>query len=208
MTPGILSTSKVVLERRRRRTAAPDPYPAAHEQARHELKLLCSLVVANPASAASLAQLAESDVERADGALVFGVLLHMAGYADGAQFWWGFAAGCGSDVAASCLSLYHQSLGELRDGDLWRRQAEALTRPRRATATRGRPLLPRWVRTALLGASLDGGDARLPARLAAVLKSLPLDPDDDEYPEVPRWQPDLHHRIAAAASALATATGR
>ncbi|WP_051652801.1 hypothetical protein [Kitasatospora cheerisanensis] len=89
--------------------AAPAPLRLAHRQARHELAMLCSLILANPASAASLARLVDSEVERPDGALVLGVLLHLADYQEGARFWWEFAAGGGNHLAASCLWFWHQS---------------------------------------------------------------------------------------------------
>ncbi|MFJ1757260.1 hypothetical protein [Kitasatospora sp. NPDC088134] len=196
---------RVVLERRVRRSAAPDPYPAAHRQARHELRLLCTLVVSDPASASGLARLVDSDVDRADGALVLGALLHLAGYEEGALFWWGFAAGLGSATAASCRWLHHQALGELADGELWRRRAEELAREP-CTGQEGvperSPVVPRTVRTALLAASMEGLDVTLPPRLAAVLKSLPVDTDDEEYPEVPHWHPDLPLRFETAAMSL------
>ncbi len=182
--------------------AAPAPLRLAHRQARHELAMLCSLILANPASAASLARLVDSEVERPDGALVLGVLLHLADYQEGARFWWEFAAGGGNHLAASCLWFWHQSRGEPGDARFWRVQAESLAelpQPAWRLASPDRPLVPRGVRAEILALCKQGMVPRLPPRLAAVLKSLPVEDDDGDWPEIPHWSPDVVHRLRTAA---------
>jgi hypothetical protein len=182
-------------------TAAPAPYPTAHLQARHELDVMCSLILADPTAVPSLQQLIDSDHHHPEGALVLGVLLRMTGYLDGAQFWWQFSAGGGSYTAASCLCLFHQSLGEPGDADHWRREADDLARsPRPAgrTPDTPQPLVPRAVRTDLLSRCQDGLDVRLPPRMAAVVKSLPVTGEDDQHPEIPLVGPDLVHQLRNA----------
>ncbi|GLW70994.1 hypothetical protein Kpho02_32930 [Kitasatospora phosalacinea] len=192
--------AKVVLERSRE--AAPAPLRLAHRQARHELELLCSLILANPASAATLTKLVDSDVERPEGALVLGVLLNLADYEEGARFWWEFAAGGGSHLAASCLWFWHQSRGEPRDAQFWRHQAEKLAdepQPQWRMPSPERPLVPRRVRADILARCKEGLAPRLPARMAAVLKSLPVQGDHHDWPEVPHWTPDVVCHLKAAA---------
>ncbi|MGW4378923.1 hypothetical protein [Kitasatospora sp. NPDC004531] len=197
---GRSAAAKVVLERSR--GAAPAPLRLAHRQAKHELAMLSSLILANPAAAGSLAKLVDSEVERPDGALVLGVLLHLADYEEGARFWWEFAAGGGSHLAASCLWFWHQSRGEPRDADFWRLQAESLAelpQPAWKLHSPERPLVPHSVRAEILALCKQGMAPRLPPRLAAVLKSLPVEEDDGDWPEIPHWSPDVVHHLRSAA---------
>jgi hypothetical protein len=185
-------------------TAAPAPYPTAHQQARHELDVMCALIVASPTAAPSLEQLIASEHHQPEGALVLGALLRLTDYLDGAQFWWQFSAGGGSYTAASCLCLLHQSIGEPWDAEYWRHEADELARlsPSAVRTPAGRrPLVPRAVRTDLLSRCQDGLDVRLPPRMAAVLKGLPVAGEDDEYPEVPQVRPDTVARLTTAGRA-------
>ncbi|MFD8481859.1 hypothetical protein [Kitasatospora sp. NPDC059673] len=196
---GRSTATEVMLERSR--GAAPAPLRLAHRQARHELAMLCSLILANPAAASSLAKLVDSEVERPDGALVLGVLLNLADYEEGARFWWEFAAGGGSHLAASCLWFLHQSRGEPRDANFWRLQAESLAelpQPAWQLISQDRPLVPRSVRAEILARCKQGMSPRLPPRLAAVLKSLPVEDDNGDWPEIPHWSPDVVHHLRAA----------
>ncbi|GAA1942996.1 hypothetical protein [Kitasatospora viridis] len=195
-----MTTSQAETVYWRRLTAAPAPYPSAHQQAGHELDLLCSLILAAPAAAPAIEQLADHGHDQPEGALVLGALLHLAGHRDGSRFWWEFAAGGGSHTAASCLSLHHHSLGEPRDGDFWRSQAEQLARrprPARRSPAVPRPLVPHAVRADLLARCQEGLDVRLPPRILAAIGQLPVD-DDEDHGEVPRSHPDLVHWLAGA----------
>jgi hypothetical protein len=60
--------------------------------------------------------------DREAGARTFGCLLHLYGDADGARFWWQFAAGAGDDAAEYCLFLDHSQCGEFHDAEHWGRQ--------------------------------------------------------------------------------------
>ncbi|WP_052509074.1 hypothetical protein [Kitasatospora griseola] len=196
---GRSAATRAALERGR--GAAPAPLRLAHRQARHELAMLCSLILANPAAAGSLAKLVDSEVERPDGALVLGVLLNLADYEEGARFWWEFAAGGGSHLAASCLWFLHQSRGEPKDANFWRLQAESLAQlpqPAWQLSSPDRPLVPHSVRAEILALCKQGMSPRLPPRLAAVLKSLPVEDDNGDWPEIPHWSPDVVHHLRAA----------
>lgn len=61
----------------------------------------------------------------ADSALLFGCLLHLNDE-EGAQFWFQYAAGAGSQTAARCLYLHHLARAEVRTARHWKRQAQAL----------------------------------------------------------------------------------
>lgn len=62
----------------------------------------------------------------ADSALLFGCLLHLADRTDGAQFWFQYAAGAGSQTAARCLYLHHLARAEVATARYWKRQARTL----------------------------------------------------------------------------------
>ncbi|MFE4516215.1 hypothetical protein ACFRMQ_18700 [Kitasatospora sp. NPDC056783] len=168
---------------------APSPMPSEHEQAAHELDLAASLVLSLPSAAPSLSRLVNDEQIHPEGALVLGTLLYVVGHRDGAQFWWQFAAGGGSYTSASFLSLFHRSLGEFLDAEVWRQQAEALaTKPRPPQRVLDPPhaLLPAQVLTDILVRSHYGLDVKLPPRLAAVIHQLPVAGDDPEYGELPQ----------------------
>ncbi|MFJ6213239.1 hypothetical protein ACIQGZ_07915 [Streptomyces sp. NPDC092296] len=180
----------------RRTPVAPAHCSSEQEQAVRDLDLAASLVLGAPQAAASLSRLV--DCRRRidpDGALVFACLLHLAGYDEGATFWWRFAAGGGSRTAAQCLYLYHRRHAEFRDADYWRAEAAHLTRstPRttRRKAAAHRPLLPEPVRTDLLRQCRRGRHPRLPHALEAVLHRLRIDCDDPDFGEIPQPGPQL-----------------
>jgi hypothetical protein len=91
------------------------------ERADVYLQTLACRLLGNHGASDHLAQLADdpSDVK---GALYFGCLLSLAREAEGALWWWQFAAGAGSVDAAYCLYLLHLSHGDLRDAEHWMRQ--------------------------------------------------------------------------------------
>lgn len=178
-----------------RRDAAPCPSrraPApvmltAHDRAGADLRGLCAQTLHRGDAADLLAELANNRRIDPDGALYFGCLLHLAGYPEGTQFWWQFAAGSGNAAAASCLHLLHLARGELRDAEHWAGQAAALA---------GGPAVLSRPRTAPLPAA---GQPR--AALRAVLGLLTVD-EDDEFGRVPHPDPCLADRLRELADAL------
>lgn len=184
----------------------PAPMGAAHAQARHELDLAATLVIAQPAAASSLDSLADSHRVHPGGALVLGALLWLTAYEDACQFWLQFAAGSGNATAASCLSLLHACRGEFRDAEYWREQADQLTPEPPAGALRAAdwptaPLPPAvWEDT--LAACHSGLSLSLPPRVAAVVHQLPVDSDDRHHGEIPRPTPRLVRDLTRAASHL------
>ncbi|MEW2134641.1 hypothetical protein [Streptomyces sp. NPDC005435] len=54
-----------------------------------------------------------------EGSLVFACMLYLAGHQESAAFWWQFAAGADTRVAAYCLHLHHLQLGALKEADYW-----------------------------------------------------------------------------------------
>ncbi|MEJ8646217.1 hypothetical protein WKI68_43205 [Streptomyces sp. MS1.HAVA.3] len=77
-------------------------------------------------SFAELALDADSWPHGVDSALLFGCLLHLADRMEGAQFWFQYAAGAGSQTAARCLYLHHLSRAEVATARYWKRQAQTL----------------------------------------------------------------------------------
>ncbi|MEV6946428.1 hypothetical protein AB0N07_31505 [Streptomyces sp. NPDC051172] len=107
------------------RTAGTTPLPAAlHEQAAHDLRLLCRGTVHHHGAARRITAF---DTERdPDGALTFACLLYLADQEEGAQFWWRYTAGAGSVTAALCLYLLHLRRGDMRDAQHWADQIHRL----------------------------------------------------------------------------------
>ncbi|MFG3545403.1 hypothetical protein [Streptomyces clavifer] len=54
-----------------------------------------------------------------EGAQLFGCMLHLAGHAQSAQFWWELAAGAGHLGAAYCLYLHHTGQGARTEAMHW-----------------------------------------------------------------------------------------
>ncbi len=75
---------------------------------------------------AELALAVDSWPHGADSALLFGCLLHLADRTEGAQFWFQYAAGAGSQTAARCLYLHHLARAEVATAQYWKCQADAL----------------------------------------------------------------------------------
>lgn len=62
-----------------------------------------------------------------ESALLFGVLLHLGGRLEQAQFWFQYAAGADSHAAARCLYLLHLSRAEVTTARHWKRQMQQMT---------------------------------------------------------------------------------
>lgn len=82
-------------------------------------------VLAESRPFAELALGADSWPHGADSALLFGCLLYLNDE-EGAQFWFQYAAGAGSQTAARCLYLHHLARAEVKTARHWKRQAQAL----------------------------------------------------------------------------------
>lgn len=177
----------------------PAPYPAEHEQARHELDLASALVINSPHAAACLARLADDHRIDPDGALVFACLLHITGRDEAAQFWWQFAAGGGSHTAAYCLYLHHRRHAEFRDADYWRAQAaELAARPPGREAGQPpaeAPLLPPEVRRALIAQCYHGRAPHLPPAIESLVNRLQVAADDEDFGEIPLPSRHLTSRL-------------
>ncbi|MEU6476648.1 glycoprotein [Streptomyces sp. NPDC047017] len=171
------------------RTSPPSPYRTVHEQAAHDLDLAATLVVGAPQAHLSLARLVDAERTEPEGALVFAALLHLATYREQAQFWFEFAAGAGNRTAAFCLYLVHEQRAEHRTARYWRAQAHTpapTARPAAPVRRRERPLLSEAVRRDLICRCWQGRRPILPARLEAVIHSLPVEAEDEDFGVIPR----------------------
>ncbi|WP_052709664.1 hypothetical protein [Streptomyces sp. NRRL S-495] len=96
---------------------------AAVDQARGDLRALCTLVVGDDRAPVDLGTfIADGFVDDGSGARVLACLLHLTGYRDGARWWWQWAAGAGDSTAVYCLVLDHARRGELHDARFWGHQ--------------------------------------------------------------------------------------
>ncbi|AUY48318.1 hypothetical protein [Streptomyces sp. CB01881] len=104
---------------------APQTPPTApttvHADARRDLRTLATVVINEPDAYETIDRLV--DGWEPNGALVFGCLLDLAGRQYSATWWWQFAAGAGSHLAAYCLYLHHLRMGEPHDAEHWFQQA-------------------------------------------------------------------------------------
>ncbi|MCX4744385.1 hypothetical protein OG455_02445 [Kitasatospora sp. NBC_01287] len=189
----------IATARQARLTAAPANLPTEHEQAKFELGLVVALILDAPEAARGLDLLVNDRQIHPEGAEVFAALLYATERRDGAEFWWRFAAGSGSRIAAYCLHLHHLWLGELSDADYWLAWSRDLAARARPTPPRplhsSQPLLPDAVRRDILARCHRGLAPRLPAAVEAVIDRLPVESADENHTGVP--QPDT-----LAASAL------
>ncbi|MEO3752017.1 hypothetical protein [Streptomyces sp. B6B3] len=118
-------------------TGTGDGELARARQARHTLLALCGWVLDQPAAALRLSHLVDDPPQALtpddrldmDGAVVYACLLYLAEHGECAQFWWGLAAGADNGIAAYCLHLHHQELGDPHEARLWWREASKPTDP-------------------------------------------------------------------------------
>lgn len=136
------------------KVTAPGIYHSEHEHAAHDLDLAVAVIISTSQAASTLKNMLAGD-ETIDhsGALVLACLLHLAGDADGAVFWWRFAA---NEIrqAAFCLELHHRSRAEYRDAEHWRKQSEEVgndTSPPKEEEHADHTPMARSVRSTLLG---------------------------------------------------------
>ncbi|MEU4118960.1 hypothetical protein AB0F71_31260 [Kitasatospora sp. NPDC028055] len=107
--------------------SAAQPLPGSagiHADARRDLRALDTIVINEPGAWEKVETLIY-DWEPG-GALIFGCLLDLSERNHSATWWWMFAAGAGSHLAAYCMYLHHLRRGELRDAEHWFHQAACL----------------------------------------------------------------------------------
>jgi hypothetical protein len=92
------------------------------DRAWRDLEAVSLLLLLSPTADRDLADFIDDHFAHQAGARTFGCLLHLCGDADGARFWWQFAAGAGDDAAEYCLFLDHAQCGEFYDAEHWGRQ--------------------------------------------------------------------------------------
>ncbi|MER5352630.1 hypothetical protein ABT093_20135 [Kitasatospora sp. NPDC002551] len=96
---------------------------AAVDQARWDLRAVCTLMVVDNEAPERLGAFIKDDyVDDGAGARVLACLLHLTGHPDGARWWWQWAAGAGDGTAVYCLLLDHARRGELQDALVWGHQ--------------------------------------------------------------------------------------
>lgn len=174
----------------------PPLSPSWHDQAARDLRTLSTLVINDSAASACMSRLVNHPrMIEPEGALVFACLLHLTGRAEGAQFWWQFAAGAGNPTSAYCLYLLHMQHGELRDAEHWADQAAALESypvdPSPEEGGDGAPhdgIRIRYDAEAAVGGG-SGGTAPH-GSLEAAVDRLEVD-GDDEYGTIPKPDADL-----------------
>ncbi|MFI6698885.1 hypothetical protein ACIBJC_07860 [Streptomyces sp. NPDC050509] len=177
----------------RSRPAAPGGFfPTVHDQAGTDLHALSARALHGIDAAGQLARLANTRRIEPDGALHFACLLNLAGWHEGAQFWWQFAAGAGNSTAAHCLHLLHLARGERRDAAHWADQA--------ADLEAGRTLPPAGRLT--VGRVAADHPRRPPSpALRAAVQRLTIE-RDEEFGSVPHPDPHLAEQIAELADAV------
>jgi len=153
---------------------AHTPPAALHEQAAHDLRLLCRGTVRHREASAHITAF-ERDRDP-DGALTFAGLLYLADQEEGAQFWWHYAAGSGSVTAALCVYLLHVRRGEMRDAAHWAGQIHCLNTLGWSTYT---PVEHHAALPACPPASAAAVQYRLPASAPGVCRHALMDALDD-----------------------------
>ncbi|MFC4470392.1 hypothetical protein ACFPH6_38855, partial [Streptomyces xiangluensis] len=68
-----------------------------------DLRAVSLLLLLSPHADSDMAAFIDRHFAHRAGARTFACLLHLSGHADGARFWWQFAAGAGDDAAEYCL---------------------------------------------------------------------------------------------------------
>ncbi|MFF3489192.1 hypothetical protein ACFYXC_39030 [Streptomyces sp. NPDC002701] len=99
------------------------PHVADHSAAQ-SLAALCEAVVSH-CTADQLADFLTDQVPQPRAAWILGCVLQLAGAADGARFWWQYAAGADDAPASYCLYLQHLARGDIHAAALWQAQAGA-----------------------------------------------------------------------------------
>ncbi|KAA0925613.1 hypothetical protein [Streptomyces apricus] len=96
----------------------------ADDGAAQSLAALCETVVSH-CTADQLADFLTDQVPQPRAAWILGCVLQLAGTADGARFWWQYAAGADDAPASYCLYLQHLAQGDTHAAALWQAQSGA-----------------------------------------------------------------------------------
>jgi hypothetical protein len=135
----LLSRALLVRERTVPRDVIPSPAPtpaaerhaettgqdAQPNAATEDLHALCETLVLHTPPA-TVVKFVTDQVPEPRSALVLACVLQLTDTAEGARFWWQYAAGAGQAAAAYCLYLHHLALGERETADWWHRQVDAV----------------------------------------------------------------------------------
>ncbi|MFJ4152682.1 hypothetical protein ACIP10_34595 [Streptomyces galbus] len=116
---------------RRYNTWSPALRPADNQrraQAAEDLHNLCEALITHLPTATA-AEFVTDQVPEPRGALLLACMLQLTDSADGARYWWQYAAGAGMPAAAYCLYLHHLTLGENTTADWWHRQTDDVQPP-------------------------------------------------------------------------------
>ncbi|MEV0536825.1 hypothetical protein [Kitasatospora sp. NPDC050463] len=187
-------------------TTSPDPVPhlpttptAVHADARRDLRALATVVINEPDACEKIDRLV--DGWEPNGGLVFGCLLDLAGRQYSAVWWWQFAAGAGSHLAAYCLYLHHLRTGEPHDAEHWFQQAARLEDGTIAPIAPELPDLPGYTHLASRLAPPLPDTAGLPrpgSALREAINDLPREDGDCGLLSLPTA--DVAHRLQELAS--------
>ncbi|MFF8960840.1 hypothetical protein [Streptomyces sp. NPDC014894] len=104
----------------------PAGAPPLYRRAAAHLETLSAKVVTTPDTVAAMSHFDNAPRIDPAGALTFACLLYLSDAAEGAQFWWQFAAGAGVATAAYCLYLHHTQCSETEMARFWFDQAHRL----------------------------------------------------------------------------------
>ncbi|WRZ87743.1 hypothetical protein OHB54_00725 [Streptomyces sp. NBC_01007] len=135
----LLSRALLVRERTVPRDVIPSPAPtpaaerhaettgqdAQPNAATEDLHALCETLVLHTPPA-TVVKFVTDQVPEPRSALVLACVLQLTDTAEGARFWWQYAAGAGQAAAAYCLYLHHLALGERETAEWWHRQVDAV----------------------------------------------------------------------------------
>ncbi|WP_409239343.1 hypothetical protein [Streptomyces sp. PA5.6] len=189
---------------------SPIPRRGRDKQARDaafDLRTLCETVLTRAdLEALTRAILTDSVLTAPDAARMLGCILQLGDVPDAARFWWQFAAGADDHIAAYCLALQHQSLGEEAAAAWWMDQTPGATDADEHLSAEP-DQIPRICRAASLPTTLRilsklrPGNIRLRARqpmLAAVMDYVvsAIEYADDDV-ELPVPAPGFVARIRA-----------
>ncbi|GAA5076919.1 hypothetical protein [Streptomyces similanensis] len=135
-----------------------------------DLRALCETVVRHtPATA--IAAFVTDQVPEPRSALVLACVLQLTDTADGARFWWQYAAGAGQPAAAYCLYLHHLALGETYAARWWHSQTNTVQDKPTARTSRRKHTTVLWDND-LMPAVLHDGDGASTTTLLRLLRRL------------------------------------
>ncbi|TGZ12330.1 hypothetical protein DV517_74250 [Streptomyces sp. S816] len=138
----------------------------ADEIAAKELAALCEAAVAR-SSADQLVDFLTDQVPQPRAAWILGCVLQIAGAADGARFWWQYAAGADVAPASYCLYLHHLARGDVHAAALWQAQTSLYAQEEGTTA---------FYSQDSAAYNMVNADTSLPALLRILSRLTPVEP--------------------------------